>query len=62
MKGRPSMNLFEIMHVVEAMEERLKEVEKLAHEPQNYREKCDEMEKKINRLERRLRFKNMYNR
>jgi|TARA_R100000049_G_C1903842_1_gene53085 archaellum component FlaC len=54
MKGRTSMNLFEIMDVVEAIDERLKEVEKLSHEPQSYKDKCDEMERKINRLEKKL--------
>ena len=54
MKDRSSMNLFEIMDVIEQIDERVKEVEKLSHEPQNYRKKCDEMEKRIKKLEQKL--------
>ena len=61
-KERTSMNLFEIMDVMDQLDERLKEVEKNSHEPQNYKKKCDEMEKRIDKLERKIRFKNMYNR
>ena len=62
MKVKTSMNLFEIMDVIEQIDERLKEVEKNSHEPQNYKKKCDEMEKRIIKLEKRLRFKNKHNR
>ena len=48
------MNLFEIMDVIAKLAERVKEVEKLSHEPQSYREKCDEMEKRIKKLEQHL--------
>lgn len=61
-KERTSMNLFEIMDVMDQLDERLKEVEKNSHEPQNYKKKCDEMEKRIIKLEKRLRFKNKHNR
>ena len=54
MKDRSSMNLFEIMDVIEQIDERVKEVEKLSHEPQSYRKKCDEMEKRIKKLEQKL--------
>ena len=60
-KERTSMNLFEIMDVMDQLDERLKEVEKTSHEPQNYKKKCDEMEKRIIKLEKRLRFKNKHN-
>ena len=56
------MNLFEIMDVMDQLDERLKEVEKNSHEPQNYKKKCDEMEKRIIKLEKRLRFKNRHSR
>lgn len=29
-------------------------LERLSHEPQNYREKCDEMEIRLRKVERRL--------
>ena len=54
MRDRSSMNLFEIMDVIEQIDERVKEVEKLSHEPQSYRKKCDEMETRIKKLEQKL--------
>ena len=33
------------------LEKKVKDLEKLSHEPQNYREKCEEMEERINKLE-----------
>jgi len=33
------------------LEKRIKDLEKLSHEPQNYREKCEEMEERIDKLE-----------
>jgi archaellum component FlaC len=60
--GRTAMNLFELMDVIEAIDERVKTVEKFSHEPQNYKKKCDEMEKRIEKLERKIKFKKMYNR
>ena len=52
--GRIAMNLFELMDAIDAINERVKEVEKLSHEPQNYRKKCDEMEIKLKKLERQF--------
>jgi DNA repair ATPase RecN len=52
--GRIAMNLFELMDAIDSINERVKDVEKLSHEPQNYKEKCDEMETRINKVERRL--------
>ena len=49
-----TMNLFEVMDAVDAIDDRVKEVEKLSHEPQNYRKKCDEMENRIKKLEQKL--------
>jgi archaellum component FlaC len=60
--GRTAMNLFELMDAIEAIDERVKTVEKFSHEPQNYKKKCDEMEKRIEKLERKIKFKKMYNR
>ena len=37
MKARISMNLFEVMDAVDAIDERVTEVEKFSHEPQNYK-------------------------
>ena len=60
--GRTAMNLFELMDAIETINGRVKKVEEYSHEPQNYRKKCDEMEKRIKRLERKIKFKKMYNR
>ena len=62
MEVETSVNMFEIMGMIDQLDERLKEVEKNSHEPQNYKKKCDEMEKRIIKLEKRLRFKNKHNR
>jgi len=61
-RTRNTMNLFEVMDAVDQLAERVEKVEKLAHEPQNYRKKCDEMEKRIKTLERKIKFKKMYSR
>ena len=37
-----------------SLEKRISDLEKLSHEPQNYREKCEEMEKRIDNLESRI--------
>ena len=34
-----------------SLEKRISDLEKLSHEPQNYREKCEEMEERIDKLE-----------
>ena len=54
------MNLFEVMDAVDAINERVKEVEKFSHEPQNYKKKCDEMEIRIKKLEQRLKSLTRY--
>ena len=36
---------------IDQLEKRVIELEKLSHEPQNYREKCEEMEERIDKLE-----------
>ena len=36
---------------IHELEERVVELEKLSHEPQNYRKKCEEMEERIDKLE-----------
>ncbi len=36
------------------LKKRIELLEKLSHEPQNYREKCEEMEKRIEVLEKKL--------
>ena len=37
-----------------SLEKRISDLEELSHEPQNYREKCEEMEKRIEHLEKTL--------
>ena len=39
---------------VSEIETRIEELEKNSHEPQNYREKCDEMENRIEGLEKEV--------
>ena len=36
---------------VRKLSERVEQLEKLSHEPQNYRKKCEEMEERIDKLE-----------
>ena len=55
--GRTAMNLFELMDAIEVIDKRVKDVEKQSHEPQNYKEKCDKMEKRIENLEKKLKIK-----
>ena len=38
-------------YTIHELEERVIELEKLSHEPQNYREKCEQMEERIDKLE-----------
>ena len=38
-------------YTIHELEERVIELEKLSHEPQNYRKKCEEMEERIDKLE-----------
>tara|TARA_Y100000310_G_C20162550_1_gene569870 strand:+ start:131 stop:340 length:210 start_codon:yes stop_codon:yes gene_type:complete len=52
--GRTTMNLFERMDAIDAISERVKVVEKFSHEPQNYKIKCDEMEKRIKKIDQKL--------
>ena len=59
-RTRNTMNLFEVMDAVDAINERVKEVEKFSHEPQNYKKKCDEMEIRIKKLEQRLKSLTRY--
>ena len=40
------------------LEKRIESLEALAHEPQNYKVKCDEMEKRIQVLENKIRGNN----
>ena len=47
------MQLKELKERVKAMEGKLIELAMYSHEPKNYREKCDEMEKRIEALEKK---------
>ncbi len=47
------MQLKELKERVKAMEEKLIELAMFSHEPQNYKKKCDEMEKRIKALEKK---------
>ena len=40
-----------IMNLIEGLKMKIEELEKLSHEPQNYKEKCDGMEKRLVKLE-----------
>ena len=43
-----------ILNLIEGLKMKVDSLEKLSHEPQNYREKCDEMEIRLKKVERRL--------
>ena len=40
-----------IINLIEGLKMKIESLEKLSHQPQNYKEKCDEMEKRLERLE-----------
>ena len=40
------------LYLINHLRSRIKELEIRAHEPQNYKEKCDEMEERIEALEK----------
>ena len=40
-----------IMNLIEGLKMKIDSLEKLSHEPQNYKKKCDEMEKRLVKLE-----------
>ena len=42
------------LYLINQLRSRVKKLERLAHEPQNYKEKCDEMDKRIEALEDEL--------
>jgi len=48
--------LQELINKVNAMEEKLVELVMYSHEPQNYKKKCDEMEKRIEALEKKTKM------
>jgi len=47
------MQLKELKERVKAMEAKLIELAMHSHEPQNYKKKCDEMEERIEALEKK---------
>ena len=57
---RDTMNLFEVMDAVDQLVERVEKVEQLAHEPQNWIHGMS-LEKRIEKLERRIKFKKRHN-
>ena len=40
-----------IMNLIEGLKMKIDTLEKLSHEPQNYKKKCDDMEKRLVKLE-----------
>ena len=40
-----------ILNLIEGLRMKIEALEKLSHEPQNYKDKCDEMEKRLERIE-----------
>ena len=40
-----------ILNLIEGLKMKIEALEKLSHEPQNYKEKCDDMEKRLERIE-----------
>ena len=47
------MQVKELKNRVKRLEEKIIELAMYSHEPKNYREKCDEMEKRIEALEKK---------
>ena len=43
-----------ILNLLSGLRMKIESLEKLSHEPQNYKEKCDDMEIRIKKVERRL--------
>ena len=43
-----------ILNLLSGLRMKIESLEKLSHEPQNYKEKCDDMETRIKKVERRL--------
>ena len=50
------MQLKELKTLVKALEEKVIELAMFSHEPQNYKKKCDEMEKRIEALEKKTKM------
>ena len=48
------MQLKELKDIVKTLEEKVVELTMYSHEPQNYKKKCDEMEKRIEDLEKKV--------
>ena len=40
-----------MMNLIEGLKMKIDTLEKLSHEPQNYKKKCDDMEKRLVKLE-----------
>ena len=40
-----------MLNIIEGLKMKIDALEKLSHEPQNYKDKCDEMEKRLVKLE-----------
>ena len=39
------------LYLINTLKKRIKKLEILAHEPQNYKEKCEELEKRVEAIE-----------
>ena len=46
--------MLNIWKAIKELKGRIKDLEDIAHEPQNYKKKCDEMEKRIEALEKKV--------
>ena len=42
------------LYLINTLKKRIKKLETLAHEPQNYKEKCEEIEKRVETIESEL--------
>jgi peptidoglycan hydrolase CwlO-like protein len=40
------------LFLIKRLEKKVRKLDELSHEPQNYKKKCDEMEKRIDALEK----------
>ena len=49
------LNIWKAFRIqLKELKDRVKDLEGIAHEPQSYKKKCDEMEKRIKALEKKV--------
>ena len=49
-----SLVMSNLLIYIKKLERQIEELEKISHEPQNYKKKCNEMEKRIEAIEEKI--------